>query len=276
MALSPSLTGGGTPLGQMSAAPFGTPTVASPLAGGGIITPIATPGFTAGPAALPPLSGAAAASPATIPVAPTVATPLPFGTPAAAGIPTTVATPTTPEGGAGATTQTTPPPPVVTTTPTAATTAPATATPLTVQADSLSLPAGTDSTIAAAYLLANDQPPLPGDPLHLVALSAAQNAAVALTAPGDVSFTPAAGFIGTASFTYTAADQQLGQQASAPVQVRVLPLPLAPQTVVQPQATQAAALSPAAQQLLQIEAHFVAADPPPADHPAVHDIPLLV
>ncbi len=266
MALLPSLTA--TPGGTLEGGPpsIGAVTVASPLMGGSVITPTAIAGFTAGPATLSTLPATASLPTGTTP---TTATPAALGTPATAVPPPTSTLATT--------TPATPPAPTATaTTATATAAGGGTSAVPAAQPDSLALPAGMTSTIAASYLLSNDTAPVAGDPLHLVALSAAENATVALTARGNVAFTPDSGFIGTASFTYTAADQQFGQHGSAPVQINVVPLPLAPQTLIHPQSPPPAGLSAAAQQLVQIEAHLAAMDPPPADHPVVHEIPLLV
>jgi Ca2+-binding RTX toxin-like protein len=60
--------------------------------------------------------------------------------------------------------------------------------------------------IAPATLLANDTDP-DGDGLSITAVGAAQNGAVARDAgTGSITFTPSAGFVGTASFEYTVSD----------------------------------------------------------------------
>ncbi len=149
-------------------------------------------------------------------------------TPAAA----TAEPPATSSGAAGETTAAAPgaaTPPSAPTAPPATPPATTPATPSTAAApgqlvannDAVSEPANTQTTIAASQLLGNDQPPAAGDTLHLVSVSGAAHATVALTSQGDVSFTPEAGFAGDTAFTYTVADQQFGQQATARVQVTV-------------------------------------------------------
>ena len=71
--------------------------------------------------------------------------------------------------------------------------------------DSVTAAQGTAKTILAADLLANDTDE-DGDPLTLTEVSNPLNGTVALDANGDVVFTPASGFSGTASFEYTVSD----------------------------------------------------------------------
>ncbi len=63
----------------------------------------------------------------------------------------------------------------------------------------------TPITIAATILLA-DATDADGDTLTILSLGAAQNGAVAFDVNGDVVFTPATGFTGYATFTYTLSD----------------------------------------------------------------------
>lgn len=74
-------------------------------------------------------------------------------------------------------------------------------------------------TILASSLLANVTDP-DGDPLNLASVHNAVNGTVSLDANGDVLFTPAADFNGTASFEYTAEDGN-GGSASATVTVAI-------------------------------------------------------
>ncbi|MBB5221396.1 hypothetical protein HNP73_001317 [Amaricoccus macauensis] len=64
---------------------------------------------------------------------------------------------------------------------------------------------GTAITITAASLLANDTDQ-DGDALELASVGGATNGTVRLNGDGNVVFTPAAGFSGTASFTYKVTD----------------------------------------------------------------------
>jgi hypothetical protein len=81
--------------------------------------------------------------------------------------------------------------------------------------DSASTPAGTAVVI---QVLANDTDPN-GDPLVIVAVNSAVGGSAAITG-SSVTFTPAAGFSGTASFTYTISDGR-GGTASTGVTVTV-------------------------------------------------------
>lgn len=78
---------------------------------------------------------------------------------------------------------------------------------------------GVPLTIAAAELLANDTD-IDGDALAVVAVGKAANGGVVL-AGGQVTFTPSPGFLGSASFSYSASDGHGGQD-SATVAVSVL------------------------------------------------------
>jgi subtilisin family serine protease/subtilisin-like proprotein convertase family protein len=84
--------------------------------------------------------------------------------------------------------------------------------------DSASTPEDTPVTVA---VLANDRDP-DGDPLTVTAVSA-QNGTAVINADNTVTFTPAANFFGTASFTYTISDGRGGSD-SATATVRVAPV----------------------------------------------------
>jgi Ca2+-binding RTX toxin-like protein len=77
--------------------------------------------------------------------------------------------------------------------------------------------AGVPFVIAAAALTGNDSDP-DGDALVVGAVSGAVNGTAVLNPDGTVTFTPDAGFSGTASFLYAADD---GQAQSAPVTVTI-------------------------------------------------------
>lgn len=68
--------------------------------------------------------------------------------------------------------------------------------------------------------MANDRPATPGDSLHISAVSSPQHATVSLTPEGNVNFASDTGFVGAASFVYTAAEQS-GAMANGQVQVNV-------------------------------------------------------
>ncbi|HEX9870700.1 MAG TPA: Ig-like domain-containing protein [Candidatus Tectomicrobia bacterium] len=70
-------------------------------------------------------------------------------------------------------------------------------------------------------VLANDSDP-DGDPLEVVGVTQGANGEVALNDDGTVTYTPAAGFDGTDSFTYTVDDDH-GGQATGTATVTVLP-----------------------------------------------------
>jgi Bacterial Ig domain len=72
-------------------------------------------------------------------------------------------------------------------------------------------------------VLANDSDP-DGDPLEVVGVTQGANGEVALNDDGTVTYTPAEGFDGTDSFTYTVDDDH-GGQATGTVTVTVLPDP---------------------------------------------------
>ncbi len=71
--------------------------------------------------------------------------------------------------------------------------------------DTATTPIGTPLVIADTVLLANDTDPDPGPAQLLTAVQAAVNGTVSLTA-GTVTFTPAAGYTGPASFDYIVDD----------------------------------------------------------------------
>ena len=75
-------------------------------------------------------------------------------------------------------------------------------------------------TITAASLLSNDTDPDAGDTRTLVSVASGQNGTAVLDQSGNVIFTPAANFSGTASFTYTMRDAA-GATSTATVFVSV-------------------------------------------------------
>ena len=85
----------------------------------------------------------------------------------------------------------------------------------------------TPLAIDAADLLANDTDVDRGDRLTVVGVSGAVNGQVALTATGQVMFTPAADFSGEARFDYTISDGQ-GGFATATAVIQVAPVTDAP------------------------------------------------
>src|SRR5712691_5443664 len=89
--------------------------------------------------------------------------------------------------------------------------------PPTASADTVSIPIGTTITIA---VLANDTDP-DGNPLTITAVTQGAHGTVTRQST-SVTYTPAATFVGTDSFTYTIADGQ-GATATATVTVTVLP-----------------------------------------------------
>ena len=78
-------------------------------------------------------------------------------------------------------------------------------------------------------VLANDMDP-DGDLLHVESVSAASNGAVSRAPDGGVTYTPAADFHGTDTFTYVVSDGE-GLTATATVTVTVLPVNDAPVAV---------------------------------------------
>ena len=92
--------------------------------------------------------------------------------------------------------------------------------------DSATTSTGVPVTIA---VLANDSDPN-GDPLTVTAVSSAVGGSAAINAGTTVTFSPAAGFSGAASFTYSIADGR-GGTASAGVTVTVAAVPTVDKTV---------------------------------------------
>jgi Big-like domain-containing protein len=92
--------------------------------------------------------------------------------------------------------------------------------------DSATTSAGVPVTIA---VLANDTDPN-GDPLTVTAVSGAAGGSAAIIGGTTVSFSPAAGFSGAASFTYSISDGH-GGTASAGVTVTVAAVPTVDRTV---------------------------------------------
>ena len=84
-------------------------------------------------------------------------------------------------------------------------------------ADTVSIPVGTSVTIA---VLTNDTDP-DGNPLTITAVTQGAHGTVTRQTT-SVTYTPAATFVGTDSFTYTITDGQ-GASATATVTVNVLP-----------------------------------------------------
>jgi len=97
-------------------------------------------------------------------------------------------------------------------------------------ADTLAATQDTRVTYSAAQLLANDSDADPGDVLRIASVASGTGGAVVLNADGTVTFTPAAGFSGAASFVYTVTD---GKAASASVSVTVNVAPATPPTARQ-------------------------------------------
>ncbi len=78
--------------------------------------------------------------------------------------------------------------------------------PPTAVADSYATQQNTPLTVAAPGVLSNDSDPDAGDSLSAVKITDPQSGSVTLNANGSFTYTPAAGFTGTASFTYKASD----------------------------------------------------------------------
>src|SRR5690606_14634402 len=88
--------------------------------------------------------------------------------------------------------------------------------------DALTTQIGTVLTIPVTLLLGNDTD-ANGDPLTVTGVTSPLNGTVAFDAiAGTVTFTPAAGYIGAASFTYTISDGR-GETSTADVEVTVTP-----------------------------------------------------
>jgi Ca2+-binding RTX toxin-like protein len=73
-------------------------------------------------------------------------------------------------------------------------------------------------SIAGALLMANDSDP-DGDPLSITGVSQAAHGAVTLATNGAITYTAAAGFVGTDTFTYTVSDGRLIASATVSVSV---------------------------------------------------------
>jgi len=82
-------------------------------------------------------------------------------------------------------------------------------------------------SVAAPGVLGNDSD-ADGDALTAAMGASPRQGSVALNADGSFSYSPAAGFSGTDSFTYTASD---GRDASGPAIVTIMVRPLGPDTV---------------------------------------------
>ncbi|MGF1497394.1 MAG: cadherin-like domain-containing protein [Elainellaceae cyanobacterium] len=94
------------------------------------------------------------------------------------------------------------------------------------QDDTAATDANTPITLLASALLSNDSDvdsAIDGDILSIIGVSNAINGSVALDADGNVLFTPAAGFSGTASFNYTVSDGNSGSD-TATVAITVEPV----------------------------------------------------
>ncbi len=87
--------------------------------------------------------------------------------------------------------------------------------------DSLTASEGTPVSLSPATLLGNDTDP-DGDPLTITSVQGATNGTVAVIG-GNVVFTPAPGYSGPASFTYTISDGK-GGTSTATVNLTVLPV----------------------------------------------------
>ena len=81
---------------------------------------------------------------------------------------------------------------------------------------------GASTTVSGINVLANDSDP-DSDPLT-VTVASSPNGTVTIDAGGTLSFTPADGFVGDTTISYTISDGQ-GGTATAIVYVKVLPLP---------------------------------------------------
>ncbi len=84
-------------------------------------------------------------------------------------------------------------------------------------ADSYSVNAGQTLTVSAPGVLGNDTDP-DGDPLSAALVSGASHGTASLNGDGSFSYTPAASFTGTDSFTYTVSD---GQASDGPITVMI-------------------------------------------------------
>jgi hypothetical protein len=87
--------------------------------------------------------------------------------------------------------------------------------------EALATEADTPLTVSVNSLLSNDHD-AEGDALSLIAVGNATHGTATFNAAGEVTFTPEAGFVGEASFTYTVSDG-LGGSGTATVTVMVKP-----------------------------------------------------
>ena len=81
--------------------------------------------------------------------------------------------------------------------------------------------------VAAPGVLSNDSDPDAGDSLSAVKITDPQSGSVTLNANGSFTYTPAAGFAGTDSFTYKASDGT-AQSNAATVSITVQATPAEP------------------------------------------------
>ena len=98
-------------------------------------------------------------------------------------------------------------------------------------------------TMVQIDVLANDSDP-EGDPLSVLAVSAAANGEAVLDADGRISYTPSAGFVGTDTFTYDVTDGTGTSRATVTVTISAQPVPAEPPVV--PVATTPVATTPVA------------------------------
>jgi PKD repeat protein len=96
-------------------------------------------------------------------------------------------------------------------------------TPPIAAADSYTIQAGKTLSIAAAGVLANDTSPS-GKPLTALLATTTANGTLSLASTGAFTFTPAAGYSGSTTFSYRASD---GISASAPALVTIAVTPAA-------------------------------------------------
>ncbi|HZF36175.1 MAG TPA: cadherin-like domain-containing protein [Candidatus Angelobacter sp.] len=86
--------------------------------------------------------------------------------------------------------------------------------------DSIEVATNTPVVLAPADLLGNDTDP-DGDALSIISVGSATHGTVTRSSDGDITFTPAPGYSGPASFVYTVSDGH-GGQASTTVSVNVV------------------------------------------------------
>ena len=107
--------------------------------------------------------------------------------------------------------------------------------------DAITATAGTAATIATSALLANDSD-LDGDPLAITSVGAASSGTVSL-AGTTITYTPATGFTGTATFTYTVSDGTLTDTATVTVTIGNHPPVAVDDAVTTPEDTAATILA---------------------------------